>query len=283
MGIRSGSMLERGKRHALLKADQAAPMTGKLARLGFAAKAAIYLLIGGLALQTAYGRGGKVTDSTGAMQTIKSHPFGATLLALMGISLAGYAVWRIFGAIRNRDRTGDAGKANIRRIGRFVSGVVHGTLAVTAIRLAVGGSRGGSEQDMTAKLLAEPFGRWLVGLIGAGVVGVGLYHIAKAFKASFLKKWDTGKLAAGKLKVAKLVSRIGLGLQGAVLGLVGYFLIRTAWSADPSQSKGIDGALQELASQPHGRVLFTLAAAGLFLYGAHLLLEAWMRRTGREA
>ncbi len=47
-----------------------------LSRAGFAARAAIYLIIGVLALELAVGVGGKTTNQQGALQTLARQPFG---------------------------------------------------------------------------------------------------------------------------------------------------------------------------------------------------------------
>src|SRR2546421_9829685 len=64
-----------------------------LARLGYAAKGVVYLIIGGLAAKLAIGQGGAATDQRGALQTIYEQPFGKFLLAVVAIGLVGFALW----------------------------------------------------------------------------------------------------------------------------------------------------------------------------------------------
>src|SRR5437764_13762868 len=63
------------------------------ARVGYAAKGVVYLIIGWLAVQVAIGAGGKTTDQRGALQTIYEQPFGKFLLAIVIIGLIGFAIW----------------------------------------------------------------------------------------------------------------------------------------------------------------------------------------------
>ncbi len=58
-----------------------------LARLGYACKGVVYLIIGGLAVKLAIGQGGAATDQKGALQTIYEQPFGKFLLVVVGIGL----------------------------------------------------------------------------------------------------------------------------------------------------------------------------------------------------
>src|SRR3954453_2659277 len=66
-----------------------------LSRAGFVARAAIYLIIGVLALELAFRVGGKATNQQGALETLARQPFGEVLLALVVVGLAGYSLWRL--------------------------------------------------------------------------------------------------------------------------------------------------------------------------------------------
>ena len=73
----------------------AAPWIERLARVGFAAKAVLYTMVGVLALQAALGNGGDTTGSQGALQKFVAQPFGAVALVVIAAGLFGYAAWRV--------------------------------------------------------------------------------------------------------------------------------------------------------------------------------------------
>ena len=76
--------------------------------------AAIYAIIGVLALKLAIGEGGKLTDQQGALKTVAGQPFGSILLTLLAIGLGGYSLWRLFRAApiqRARPRESSVGRA----------------------------------------------------------------------------------------------------------------------------------------------------------------------------
>jgi hypothetical protein len=74
------------------------------------------------------------------------------------------------------------------------------------------------------------------------------------------------------------IGQIGWTVRGAVFVLIGAFLVQAAVEGDPKESKGLDGALQELATQPHGRYLLGAVATGLGAYGVFQLVRARYRR-----
>ena len=57
-------------------------MIETLARLGYASKALIYAIVGSLAVAAALNRGGRITDTPGALRVLLTQPLGNTLLWL---------------------------------------------------------------------------------------------------------------------------------------------------------------------------------------------------------
>ena len=152
----------------------------KLARAGYLTKGVVYAIIGVLAFQAAIGSGGQTSGSRGAIRQIAEQPFGQVLLILTAIGLLGYAVWRLIQAIKDPEGKGSDGEGIAKRVGYAISGAIYAFLAFYAASIVFGwstGSSGGSDggkEAWTAQLLAQPFGQWLVGLVGAIVIGVGV-------------------------------------------------------------------------------------------------------------
>lgn len=257
------------------------PWLQKFARFGYAAKGATYLVIGVLAVRAALGAGGETTDSQGALREIASGPFGSTLLALTALGLLGYALWKLIQAIRDPENEGADARGSVKRAAYGISGLVHLGLAATAIQMAffagAGGSGDASAQSGTAWLLGQPFGRWLVGLVGAAVIGVGFVQLGKAWTAKFRRKLKLGEMSAAEETWATRVGRCGFAARGVVFGLIGWFLLRAAWQADASEAGGLSQALQTLAEHPSGPWLLGLTAAGLAAYGVFALVMARYR------
>ena len=254
-----------------------------LARFGYVAKGFVYGAIGILALMTAFSvGGGKTTDTSGALQTISQQSFGQVLLILIAIGLVGYAIWRVIEAVSDPENKGTDAKGIVSRLGYFISGIAYVGVAVNAALLAFGnsGSSGGSssKQDWTAMVMEQPFGRWLVGIGGAIVIGIGVYRIYQAYKIKFRKKLNMSELNASQEDWLVNISRFGIAARGVVFIMIGFFVVQAAHQSNPQKVRGLDGALYTLTQQPFGKVLLTLMALGLVAYAVYLLLQARYRR-----
>jgi hypothetical protein len=251
----------------------------KLARVGYAAKGVVYGLIGVLALQAAFGSGGQLAGGQEAVQYIDQQPFGKILLGVIGIGLLGYALWRFIAAAKDPERKAQDGKKGlVKRIGWAGSGVANAAVAFTALQLALGNSAGGSNNSWVAKLMDQPFGQVLVGIIGVGILAHGLGQIGKAYTAKFMQDLRVNQMNAQERKWALRVGRAGLASRGVVFGVVGVFLTKAAIEHNPGQAKGFGEALAAIAASTGGVFMLIVIAAGLVAYGAHELMSAKYRK-----
>jgi hypothetical protein len=256
-----------------------------LARLGYAVKGVVYLIIGVLAAQLAAGVGGRATDQPGAIQTISNKPFGKILLVVVTIGLIGFALWSFIQALFDTEGEGRNAKGIAARIGYAVVGVSYAILAYGAFRIVIGsGSASRSStvttQDWTALLLKQPFGVALVVVVGLIVIGVAFYLFYRAYSANFQRRFNLTTVNAQVRRWIIFVGRFGYAALGVVLGIVGIFLIVAAVQHNPHEAKGLDSALKILVHQPLGPVFLGIVALGLVAYGIYSFVEARYRRVG---
>lgn len=264
-------------------AKQAAahPWVERLARFGMAAKGVVYAVVGVLAARVAFGTGGRTTDTQGALVTIINQPFGQILLSLIAIGLVGYVLWRFVQAFFDPENKGSDAGGIAKRGGDSINGLIYGGLALTAIKMLLGSanqSNQNSPQDWTARILAQPFGDWLVGVGGAFVIGYGFYEFYRAYKAKFRQQFKLHEMSEAERNWANRAGRFGYVARGIVFLIIGFFLIQAARLSDPSQARGLGGALETLAQQPYGPWLLGVVAIGLVAYGIFMMVLARYRR-----
>ena len=253
---------------------------GRLGRAGLAAKGGSYVLVALLALQVAFGdeKGGP-KDRQGALQAVAGEPYGSVLVALLALGFAAYAVWRFAEAIFDRGNDGDDAKGVSKRVGQLARGALYAGLAFVCVSILLGARGGsGSENREAARVLEWPAGRWLVAAVGLGVLAAAAFNGYRALTCKFMKDLKQGEMGENEENVYRLVGRIGHAARAVVFGLVGFFLVKTAWQYDPKEAIGIDGALRKLANEEYGPVWLGIVAAGLGAYGLFCLVQARYRR-----
>ena len=255
-------------------------MLETLARLGYACKALIYTIIGSLAIGAALRRGGRITDTSGALRVILGQPYGRTLLLVLAIGLCGYALWRILDAIRDPDHHGAQFKGIVTRIGNMVRAGIYGGLGLESFRLFRGlrGSSGREAQMWTARILDVPFGSFIVGLVGALVSVYGVSEIMASFKGGYSRTLDISPIPAGLRGAAEATSRFGIGARGVVITVLGVFLVRAAFERDPGEAHGTRESMLEVANAVDGPWLLALIGAGFLAYAVDQAIHVWCRR-----
>ncbi|MFC7321354.1 DUF1206 domain-containing protein [Halobacillus campisalis] len=251
------------------------PWIRRFGRFGHMAKGTVYALVGLLSLMAAVGVGGKTTGTGGMFQSLASIPFGEILLWIIGIGLIGYISWLVIKSIKDTSRKGSDSKGLFIRFCYLIGGVIYGALAVNAIQIAMhaGSGGGNSEESISAQLLSQPFGAWLVGLLGAIIIGYGVSEFYSGITKRFMKKFNISEMDDHERKIAKNSGKMGLISRGIVLGTVGFFFIQTAFSSNPDEAKGLDGALAEISQQPFGQWMLGIVAVGLILYGIYEVIR----------
>lgn len=245
------------------------------ARAGIAARGLLWLVIGFLALRICAGVGGKA-DKKGAFSALREQPFGKVLLVLLAVGFAAHALYRVVeGTVGRRDEE-EGRKRNLKRAWSLARAVIYGALAVSVIRfLASGSGSSDNAKKPTADLMSHSGGRWLVGVIGAGVVIGGLAQGVRGLRQDFTDKLT---MPGGTMStVVKRAGTVGLVGRGLVYALVGSFLVEAAVAYQPSKAKGLDESLKTLAAQPYGVVLLLIAAVGMLGFALWSFLEARYR------
>jgi uncharacterized protein DUF1206 len=253
-----------------------------LGRAGYAANGLVYLLIGVLAVQAAAGQGGDTTDPAGALGHMVQAPFGKALLAIVAVGLVGYALWRMLQATLDTEHQGSQLKGIAARCGYAVAAFTYAGLAFSALAMLTIGAAQPNEdqstQDRTAWLLSQPFGSWLVVLVGLAVVGVAINQFVLAWRGTLDRQLQTRDIEPRLREVVSVAARLGNTARGIAFGLIGTFLVLAGVQARADQARGLGGALNSLAEQPFGPWLVGLVGVGLIGYGVHMLVAARYRR-----
>ncbi len=251
-----------------------------VARLGYAARGLVYLLVGGLAFLAAIGSGGQTTDPKGALASLLGQPLGFMIVVAIGLGLFAYAAWRAVQGLLDADHHGTDAKALAIRGAMCVSAITHASLGLYAVTLpfalgAFSKGDGDGSRDAAAWILRQPFGRYLLALVAIAIIGAGLAQIWRGLGGRYRRYLAMRESLLDKLAP---VCAFGLAARGVVFLVVGGFFAYAAWVLDPDHAGGIAAALEWLRSQPYGSWLFLAVAIGLVAFGLYGIIQAIWRR-----
>lgn len=257
------------------------PAFEALARAGYAARGAIYMVIGLLAIRLAEGFGNAAPASQqGALRTIAHQRYGNALLLVVAIGLGGYSLWRLTQALLGW--TPEAGKhSTLDRVGAAGSGLAYGGLCLLSVGLLLGSpaaARSGNAKKTTADVFGWPAGRALVAVAGIVFLVIAAYQIYQAVSRRFLDDSKIAEMGEGVRKAFTFLGISGLLARGVAFGLIGSFVLRAAIDYNAKQATGLDGALARLPTHSYGTASLYIVAAGLIAFGIYSLADARYRK-----
>jgi Domain of Unknown Function (DUF1206) len=249
-----------------------------LGRAGFLARGIMYVVIGWIALQIAFGNTRQQADRTGALHALSATPFGVVALWVLVVGFFGMAVWRLSEAVWP---AGEERKATARALS-FAKAVLYAGIAYGVLKYAIGAGapQSGNKQsvDLTAIVLRHTGGQVVVVVIGLAFIGGGLYLGYQAWRERFLKELELGRMSRRTRQIVGWLGRVGGIARGVVFITAGVFLVVAAVRSQPQQAKGIDSALRALAATPAGPWLLAVVAIGLIMFGLFSCCEGRWRR-----
>src|SRR6202163_1057921 len=167
--------------------------SGDMARLGFVTSALSYAAIVLFAVQLLAGSGATTTDGTkNTIASVLTHPAGGALTILIGLIVIGVALGQFLEAYRAtfaRDLKGAEMSTRTRdivvklgRFGMFARGVIFLIIAWFVVQAGIHHDPAQAQGFGGAFvfLLAQPFGRILLGIVALGFVALGVHSFACA-------------------------------------------------------------------------------------------------------
>lgn len=243
------------------------------ARLGYAARGFVYLLLGWIALST-----GRSLSTANAVAEVERLPAAPMLLLALAAGLFGYALLKLYSAAIDLDHEGDDAKGRVIRLGGAIGGLAYIGLGWFALKVLLGGGgasaagraagSGGLPQDAAANVAQAPGGDLLLILGAAVVIGIAVAQLVIAWKASFMDQMPRCP------RLVRPIGRLGYAARAVVIFMVGWFLLRAGLDGERVRNFG---DVLALLKADHGW-LFLAVAAGLVAFGFTSLMMARYRR-----
>ncbi|HEX4923337.1 MAG TPA: DUF1206 domain-containing protein [Bdellovibrionales bacterium] len=249
-----------------------------LGRFGFFAKGVIYTIAGASTALAAAKLGGEVADSKDVLVDLARSGLGRLALILVGLGFAAHAVWRLYQAAFAREERRK--NARLRRLGKALNGAFHSFLSYSALKMGLFFEfpRPDPEDKWTSYALSLPFGPWLVIAAGVSLAIFGLQQLRRAYREEFAKHLNALKTTGTQRRWIVAISKFGISSRAVTFVIMGAFLAAAGLHVNPREAKNVRESLFFIASQPFGRTLIALIAAGFFAFGIYCLARSWLGR-----
>jgi len=247
-----------------------------IGRLGYAARAVVYFLVGASAVAAAIWPEHRPAGPSDAVQLGHGNSIGAIFLIAVAFGLACLAGWFTIAGLATARQASARGWW--RGLGMLGDAVVYIIFMIDVAGIALGLWHGGSErnvQSWIAWLSAWQHGRLLIGIVGVAVLVGGIALFVWALIGEVDREVS---LPQQEKRLIRPVARYGIAGRGAVVALVGGFLIAASLYNNPREAHEVGGILAALRHLAYGRVLIGLF--GLAFIGSSLFdfVAAFYRR-----
>jgi hypothetical protein len=209
-----------------------------LARFGLAARAFIYLVIGLIAVQIAQGHGSHAADQRGALTLIAGHAYGDALLWVLAVGFACYALWRLSDAAFGTATDGRKAGPRLKSLWRALVYAFFSVSTFVFILSAPAQTQGEEQKSLTARFMSNGAGRWLVAIVGAIVVVVGLGMVIEGVTRRFTKQLQLDALEPGLRRLVIALGVVGTVARGIVFAVAGGLTVQAAATFDARQPEG---------------------------------------------
>ncbi|HEX4472820.1 MAG TPA: DUF1206 domain-containing protein [Nocardioides sp.] len=247
--------------------------TDRAVRVGMVAYGIVHLTIAWLGIQLALGDHSGSASRNGALKQLAQQPFGKVVVWVVAVGMFLLVVWKLLEAFVDLTLEDGAKKA-LKPVTNAFKAIVYGTLGVSAVHVATGSKSKSKTSDYTAKLMDQPFGRWLVGLVGLAIIAYGCYLAYRGWSEKFLKHLDPDGRSGEAGRAYRLFGKLGYLAKGIAIGVIGVLFCFAAVDHSAQKSGGLDQALHKVLHQPFGPVLLFAISVGIGCYGLFCLARA---------
>ena len=252
---------------------------------GHCSAAIFYVTMGLLAGLVALGLQGETPDGRVVVRALRDLPFGPILLITIGFGALSLVVWRSLQAFWDIEGKGRSFFGLCQR-GRYIfSAAFYLTIPFGVARMLFGFHAPSGEQmaeHAASTVIRFPFGWSIVLGAGMGFLSVGGFYLYRTLRGNFERVFRCEQMSEGQRKLCFALGRFGCASRGAILLVIGYYLMLAGWNVDPRQVEGQAGALQIIGSQPLGPLMLGVVALGLIALGFYSLAELRFGRDQRE-
>lgn len=252
------------------------PFFEQLARAGCFSTAIVYAMIGVVALLSLFRLKDGGADEASILRFLEDVPLGKIVIGIILLGMVAYIIWRFYEAVQDPYHYGRRWQGMAARIITAFSAVSDALIAWPAIEALLGAStamKDGepvAQRQMFAGLLQMDGGKWIVMLIGTITSITAIVQFVYVFKEAYEERIDMKRMGIVKRKIIHVAGYAGHFARGIILGLMGFFMLKAAFTGNAQHVVNTDKAFDFLGDNVN-HVAFAVVAFGTICYGLFMI------------
>lgn len=264
----------------------------RLARVGLAARGAVFLILGYLVARIATGALGSTSaphqpaSLPGVADALDAQTGGSVVLYVLAIGLALYAMFSLIDTILHHDDETPAAKKWGDRALSAWGFVMYSVFCGYCVSIASSANHSNQSSasdrsqktQLTEDVLRWPGGPVWLGLLAALLIGMAVFLVSRAWRRSFRPRLERDRMSTRVWRLALVLGTVGYLGRAGLFAVVGGCVLAAAVDDRPQYGQGVNGSLRVLAESTAGPALLGLLAAALVVYGLYMFVETRYRR-----
>lgn len=183
-----------------------------------------------------------------------------------------YIVWRIYESFRDPYHYGNSWKGLARRTGIGLSSIADVLIAYSALVVLLGSANYSEhgvphqKREMVANMLHSGWGKELVVGLGAVVALTAAVQLFYGVTRGYRERLDIASFSGRKKHTIFFLGFTGYVSRGIILGIMGFFFIKSGILKDPEYVVNTDKAFNFIGDHV-GKIPFAIVAFGIICYG----------------
>jgi len=269
--------IRRKKKHTLLY---------YLALWGCLATGLIYLSIGVIAILSFLKLKHGGADEASLLAFLDQYFIGKIFIGFILLGMVSYTIWRIYEAVKDPYGYGNDVKGILRRSVTALSSLADILIAFSAMQALSGSGdikitgQPTAQRNMARHLLGQDWGYEL--LLATGIITciVAIVQLGYVITKTYVERMDIKYMEQGKKNIIHVLAWTGHFARGIILGIIGFFFIKSATEANPQLVVNTDKAFDFIGDDV-GHLYFIMVAAGTICYGIFMFVFGWYYDTDK--
>lgn len=237
----------------------------------------IYVAIGLIALLSFFKVRDGGADESSMLALINDYVVGKIFIWIVLTGALCFVIWRFYEAFTDPYRYGRKVSGLVKRTGICLSTIADIMIAYTAIRVLLAknnimlNGQPREEQQTVDSLLHQPWGNEIVVAIGVLIIITAATQFLYVITRGYKERIDMDHFRPGFKIVTHIMAWSGYIARGIILGIIGYFLVRSGTTENATEVVNTDKAFDFIGDRV-GHLYFILVAIGTICYGIFMVI-----------